>query len=189
MSDMRSRVDSVRPPTRSLRSGGGLGAGVGKGECGIEKLEEKDDATRPVFPVREVDGDAIAHDVSEDALFPDDMLCAPCEMRSKRKLFLVYLMFTNLHLLNLQTTASPTFLFESGADTVSKVVDVNSLTSTTAVIRTLGPYRWCPSTIVLSATSVRLRPLRNLKPPAMERSRSWLPEIAAASRYLLMLFP
>ena len=79
MSDMRSRVDSVRPPTRSLRSGGGLGAVVGKGDCGIEKLEEKDDATRPVFPVREVDGDAIARDVSEDALFPDDMLCAPCE--------------------------------------------------------------------------------------------------------------
>ena len=63
---MRPRDSSVRPPTRSLRLGGGLGVGVDNGECGIEKLDRNTNAMRPVCPVREVDADAIAADASGD---------------------------------------------------------------------------------------------------------------------------
>ena len=61
-----------------MRLGGGLGVGVDRGEYGIEKLDGKLNAMRPVCPVREVENGAIAADGSEDALFHDE-LCAPCE--------------------------------------------------------------------------------------------------------------
>ena len=72
---MRPCNDSVRPPARSLRSGGGPGVEVDKQGIEARKDAELDDAMRPVFPVEEVADGAIATDVDPFA----DELCAPCE--------------------------------------------------------------------------------------------------------------
>ena len=77
---MRPRDSSVRPPVRSLRSGGGpcveAGMGEHKNEVRRDVVSEVVDAKRPVFPVQELDEGAIA--AKDDVDFSDE-LCAPCE--------------------------------------------------------------------------------------------------------------
>ena len=165
MSDVRPSDDSVRPPTRSLRSGGGLGVAAGNGECGVEKLEG-DVAMRPVFPVE--DG-AIALDTVDDALLNDDVLHA---LRDDEEQAEVPPCLPDVY----QPTPSEFadhcithYPFEFGANIVSKGVDVSSPMNTTVAIRMRDLCRWYRLITASLVMLMTLILLRSLKPPVMVR--------------------